>query len=522
MKRRIFAALLCAVMLVSIFPAVLPASAASVEGDWTVYRTPQSYEDEKNGETVKPAPGYRYTADGFTTVEPDWTNFTPYFTVQTKEAQPLKNGIYLEFRVDEYPYGGEDGYVDHWLAFSLSDRENVSPGNIEFGNNWLCLLRGAGEGSASAQSFITTMTTDEDVGTFVHNGDVSVTVPVDDEGREIYTLEIIWDGSEYDIKICGTTVMGCADITAKLDEWNANGEFFVGITVHAGVKDASASLTVTKFGTSASDATKPVGSDSKEPEENNLVEAPIADPSTVEPNKPAILWNPDTVNLKSGNNINFQVQGDNTWLATATETAVFFSLGAKRAWSYNATDFPVFGIMVKNLWIDSGTLWYAAGEIPGATNGYTVPFSIYDGEFYGEDEEYIFVPVDLTDMWEGRFNSIRLDFNMADESTREFELCFAGMFRSVDEAYTYANEWLAGNTEVETKDPNATEPETEPETEAPTEAETEAPTAAPEAGDTTAAPEETEAPKEGCGSVIGFGAVAILAAAAAAVALKKD
>ena len=47
-------------------------------------------------------------------------------------------------------------------------------------------------------------------------------------------------------------------------------------------------------------------------------------------------------------------------------------------------------------------------------------------------------------------------------------------------------------------------------------------TNAPEAGDTTAAPQETEAPKEGCGSVIGFGAVAILAAAAAAVALKKD
>ena len=41
-------------------------------------------------------------------------------------------------------------------------------------------------------------------------------------------------------------------------------------------------------------------------------------------------------------------------------------------------------------------------------------------------------------------------------------------------------------------------------------------------GDATQAP-ETEAPaKEGCGSVIGFSAVAILAAAAAAVALKKD
>ena len=228
MKKRLLCALLCAVLLTGLIPAAaLTSSAATAEGDWTVYRTPKSYEDEKNGETVKPAPGYRYTADGFTTVEPDWTNFTPYFTVQTKEAQPLKDGIYLEFRVDEYPYGGEDGGADHWLSFSLSDRENVDPGNIDFGNNWLGLIRGAGEGSASAQSFITTMTTDEDVGTFVHNGDVSVTVPVDDEGREIYTLEIIWDGSEYDIKICGTTVMGCADITAKLEEWNADGEFFV-------------------------------------------------------------------------------------------------------------------------------------------------------------------------------------------------------------------------------------------------------------------------------------------------------
>ena len=59
-------------------------------------------------------------------------------------------------------------------------------------------------------------------------------------------------------------------------------------------------------------------------------------------------------------------------------------------------------------------------------------------------------------------------------------------------------------------------PETEaPETDAP---ETEAPaTEAPEA------PAETDAPakKGGCGGVIGMGAVAVLTAAAAAVALKK-
>ena len=338
---------------------------------------------------------------------------------------------------------------------------------------------------------------------------------------EIITFEVTWNGSAYEIKVNGVVQANMAGTTALLEKLSPSGDFFVGITMMDGMKGGTAGLTVTKFGTSASDATKPVGSDSKEAEENNLVEAPIADPSTVEPNKPAILWNPDTVNLKSGNNINFQVQGDNTWAAVATESSVFFSLTPKRKWSYAATDFPVFGIMVKNLWVDSGMLWYAAGEITSANNNYTYPFSIYDGEFYGEDEEYIFVPVDLTDMWEGRINAIRLDMAMA-EDVREFELCFAGMFRSVDEAYTYANEWLAGNTEVETKDPNATEPETEPETEAPTDAPAEDTTAAPEAGDTTAAPNETEAPKEGCGSVIGFGAVAILAAAAAAVALKKD
>ena len=46
-------------------------------------------------------------------------------------------------------------------------------------------------------------------------------------------------------------------------------------------------------------------------------------------------------------------------------------------------------------------------------------------------------------------------------------------------------------------------------------------TTAPTENVTTTAPEETEAPKEGCGSVIGMGAVAILAVAAAAVALTK-
>lgn len=60
-------------------------------------------------------------------------------------------------------------------------------------------------------------------------------------------------------------------------------------------------------------------------------------------------------------------------------------------------------------------------------------------------------------------------------------------------------------------------------TEAPTEAKTEAPeTVAPETEAPATQAPETEAPAEdGCASVVGFGAVAVLAAAAAVVALKK-
>ena len=537
MKKRLLCALLCAVLLAGLIPAAaLTASAAVAEGDWTVYRTPQSYEDEKNGETVKPAPGYRYTADGFTTVEPNWTNFTPYFTVQTKKAQPLKEGIYLEFRVDEYPYGGTSGDADHWLSFSLSDRQNVAPGNIDFGNNWLCLFRGAGKGSASAQSFVTTQTTDEAVGNFIHKGDVAVTVPMDENDREVYTLEITWDGSEYDVKVCGTTVEGCADITSKLEQWNANGEFFVGITVHSGVKDASAGITVTKFGTTAANATTPVGSDSTEPETEECYEfAPIADPDTVPVNTPAILWNPDTYDLPRVENGNVSVRGDNTWHVRATDLNSFFYFTPKYNWSYAAEDFPVFGILLRNFWSDGGTLWYCAGDILQPENACTVPFNIYDGEFYGENEEYVFIPVDLSDFWEGRIHNMRLDFMIGDENAREFDICFAGMFRSTDEAYAYAGEWMsackgyypetqAPTTEPPYEPPISTEPPAIWET-VPEEAETEIATEVEyPAEDTADREDELEAvlSKYGCTGSLSLTAILTAAAAALVLAKKKE
>lgn len=249
--------------------------------------------------------------------------------------------------------------------------------------------------------------------------------------------------------------------------------------------------------------------------------ADIADPSTVEANKPAILWTPETYNMKPGNNCTFTVLGDDTWRVDCTDTSMFMYFTPKRSWSWSAEDFPVFGVMLRNIWADSGSLLYCAGEVMAPTSQHVNPFSIYDGEFYGNSEEYVFVPIDLTDLWEGRINDMRLDLRMDDPESRSFDLCFAGMFRSEEEAYAYAGAWL---TERGVSSDLVTEAPTESPTEAPEAQDTEAPaegTQDPTDG-TQTSDTETDAPaKKGCGSVIGMGTVAVLAAATATVALKK-
>jgi hypothetical protein len=236
--------------------------------------------------------------------------------------------------------------------------------------------------------------------------------------------------------------------------------------------------------------------------------------------------------MKDGYNSSFKVLGDNTWHVRATAVNSFFYFTPKRNWSYAAEDFPVFGILLRNFWSNGGTLWYCAGDILQPENAYTVPFSIYDGKFYGENEEYVFIPVDLTDLWEGRIHNIRLDFLIGDENAREFDICFAGMFRSTDEAYAYAHDWLAYDNPV----PDTSAHPSQDCDGAPTDPPYEPPisTQPPEIWETIS-PDETETPAEplidreqavedilakyGCTGSLG--AVTLLAVAAAAVALTK-
>ena len=138
---------------------------------------------------------------------------------------------------------------------------------------------------------------------------------------------------------------------------------------------------------------------------------------------------------------------------------------------------------------------------------------IYGKEVYNEikcdgtEEYWIFDFTDESDFRSDFINTMSLNwaYSVGEEENLGAELVIMSfqLFDTLDAALNA------------TSAEKATEAPTEEKTEAPTE---EATTEAP----ATEAPTETEAAKSGCGSVIGFSAVAVLAAAAAAVALKKD
>ena len=126
----------------------------------------------------------------------------------------------------------------------------------------------------------------------------------------------------------------------------------------------------------------------------------------------------------------------------------------------------------------------------------------------GSEEYWIFDFTDEKDFTKDTINNIELNwaYSMGEESNVGAEFIIMG-FELFD---TLENALAATGSEKATEEP--TEEKTEKPTEAPTEEPTQAPATQPNGGDTE---------KKGCGAVVGFGSVVIMAAAAAAVALKK-
>lgn len=521
--RRALALLISVVMVLAMIPVVtLSTGAVDIPGEWDTFRDPKDYDKE---EAYCPAAGYTYTADGFTIVPADYTDITPYLSISSKEKVNIKDGLYLEFRVDNYSYEASD----HWISFTLWDTLNARPGNDQHGQGWLNLNRTPGQGGAgSCQSF------KENVAN--HFGDVTITPTLDDDGREIYTLEVEWSGGAYDIKVCGVTVAGSAvGVTDHLETIDPNGEFYVGIHMHSGTKSGVAAGTITKFGTSRDDATVPTGSDKKDPEENLNFIADFEDCPAPEAGQPALLWDATKSSMSGdpmGSALEITAKGDLSYHFKLKGNVGFMTWPVKQSLSYRAEEYPVLAIMFRDFLHDGGGMYWYTGEILNADNEHTMSWTAYgDGSggqysyLYGEDEEYTLVLIDMANAkdWAGRINGLRLDFANTywEDQDGEWDICYMGMFDTIDNAKAYADNYTGMDA--------VTEPETESDTDAPEESTTVADESgnAPEES-TTATPVESEAKTEepksegGCGSVVATGAaVAVLVAAAAAVALKK-
>lgn len=507
-------------MVLAMIPVVtLSTGAVDIPGDWDTFRDPKDYEKT---EEFCPAAGYTYTADGFTIIPADYTDITPYLSISSKEKVNIKDGVYLEFRVDDYSYEASD----HWIAFSLWDTQNARPGNDKHGQGWQCLNRTPGQGGAGpCQSF------PEDVTKLF--GQTTITPQVDEDGREIYTLEVEWDGGAYDIRVCGVTVGGSdTSVTDHLEILDPNGEFYVGIHMSSTIKSGVAAGTITKFGTSKDDATVPTGSDKKDPEENRNLIADFEDCPAPEAGQPALLWDANKSSMNSdplGSGVDISAKGDMSYHFKMQSELAYFNWSIKGELSYKAEEYPVLAVMFRDFLHDGGGLYWYSGDFLGADGEHTLTWSAYaageGGQYsaiYGEDEEYTLVIIDLSTAkdWGGRINGLRLDFANTywEDQDGEWDICYMGMFDTVDNAKKYADDYTGMPAITEPEEESSSAPEES--SSAPEES-----SSAPEES-TTAAPveSETKAPekKSGCGSVVATGAVvAVLAAAAAAVALKK-
>ncbi len=528
--KRFLSLLICAVMLLTMIPvACLSVGAAEVEGDWTTYRQANDYyaPDPDTGEEppYRPAPGYHYTDEGFSTIPADYTGTSPFMTVQTKDKHSVKDGLYLQFRVDEFSYTGPDKNADEWIAMSLWDSQKLAPPSTSYGAGWLTLVRGHGNGDMGGIASCFTSKGEEDKpGSWGDLGAESYAPEIDDKGREIYTLEVSWTGSAYEVYVCGSRLQTSAAITDMLESIDESGDFYVGITLQSSAKDGTASITILKYGTSEEDATTPVGTDSKEPEPNLNITAPLMDPATIEQNKPAVFLDATTnvaesLAFSSGE---VYAQGDNSFHFVPTASSSTIDWTIKKNISYAVEDFPVFAMMVRNYWY-GGTLWYHCGDIVSPTNGYATGISAFGGVYYEgiEFEDYTLILVDLSGACNGRINGFRIHFGGVDMEDPEFDLCYVGCFRSEDEAIAYGAAHLGAKMPGEEEDTEAPVVDTEApavDTEAPV-VDTEAPIA-----DTEPPVTETDAPvKEGgCGSVIGFSAVGLTLLAGAYFVKKKD
>ncbi|MBR4032816.1 MAG: hypothetical protein IKJ07_08800 [Clostridia bacterium] len=537
--KKFLSLLLAIAMLVSTFIiAAIPTSA--VEGDWMVYSRKEQYRDDYEDDEYVSVMGYEYTNEGFHTTSPEfYAGQSPRGGLQTKTTYDLKEGVYMLIRVDEFSYDAPD----KWLNLNLWSEPMVELASSDAerdGYGVQTIMRPGNDGKFIQLEWYIEGFTQVQVSYAFQGVDM-----YDEEGRALFELVVTYENNSFAL-----TINGIAAPQKVIDYMN---ETFVDMEAHLGMAFfhtktlGDASFTVLKYGTTKETALTPSGDDKEAPVNYSLEVAEIADPSTVEDGKPAILINGSkdasdsytTAGKSSTGNSILNEDNSVTYIASSSSVSVVYK--PKNEVSYSIDDFPAVMMLVRNLCTcgeedgsciacEEVTMYLVTGEFNSPDGDHCTPLYVCWEPIEIDGDSYLYFYTDMSDdfaPWdaEGRVNAVRMDFNGIDYATpglNQFDVCFVGFFRDMEDAEGYVYDYLGVEKPAETE--STTEEAT---TEAPEET-TDATT------ETTKAPEQTtgadsdnntanDDENSGCGSVVGFGAVAMVTTigAVAFVTFKK-
>ena len=550
--KKILSTLLVVAMLLSLaLVAVVPTAAADDEaGFWSVYGRASHHDEDYEGDKTS-VPGYEYTDDGFHMTSADWSSTNPWGQLQTTEKVYIKDGVYMQVRVDNFPYVAA---TDKWFNFNIWNQPMIDEGSPDpkYGHGVQTIMR-PGTGTETEPGKVTSI--QWAIEEFKNAGTVSF--PADKlsivDGKNIFTLEIKWEDDSYAVSING--IAAPKDVIDYMNEEFAEGEAHIGFAMHSTMMGGTMDATVLKWGTSEANATTPEGDDKKDPENYYIEYAEAADPSAVAEGMPAILMTGD----REGSDLKMKPVTATGAIISITEdervhVAASKSTSDAGIWrvdnekTYNIEDFPIVLCITKNFCacgMDGECMAFEEAHVYMCVGDDTAPsdtnklknIDVCEESYQIGDDNYIYFFQDvLADKpnYTGRINACRFDFVDIDLSTpgaNEFDIELIAFFRTEEEAEAYAEKHLTslGWTDESDEDDNdapaddETETSAGNETEAPATNETEAPATNNNANNTNNDAATNEGESSGCGSVVGFGAIAVVATAAVAgfVTFKK-
>ncbi len=578
--KKFLSLILALTMIVTCF-AVFTVTTSAAQGDWEVYGQTKDHDEDTPDLGKGSIPGKTYTENGLELDVPEglWQDFAPWAKFETREAVDLKQGFYMKVRVDDFTYAG-----DLWHAFSIrkySHLEDMSAVGEELGlagtasnpgfqasirlNSDHTIKAGwkmsyhANESSSQVVQSVTAPDGDWDSN-------------VDENGCPTYTFQITYDetagySAYLNGNLLGQTVMDA--LRESID--GANGLMYVSFLAQNSNKGGVVDFTILEYGTSPDDCAKPQGDDDTEPVQRYL-SFECEDASTVEEGKPAITLKgkEEGVFAWITGPANRYNEDDSVTVTITDQDSAWIFGNVDYDTNYAVEDFPIAIVVFRNFctcqyedrnWdleiteedalcvcSESAGVEVMAGDqmaVGGALKG-AATFGLTDGVYEDADgNSYSYFIIDHTSAvnegLSGRIHGFRLDLKkvkLTEEGRNTFDIIEASYFRNTEEAAAYFEAMMTelgatvGGGEDTPVDPpvDGTDPVDPPvdgtdPVDPPVE-DTDPVNPPVEDTDpvTPSTPAETDAPASsgGCGGVVGVGAIAVVALAAAGlVSFKK-